>query len=341
METNPSGAGANSSGAANNVRLMIYGFIGLIGAALIASAASGAYRVYHYTALDSFSVGVAKALHLPALKVNGEPVPYTDYVADLRAIKLFRDFSKTSGAAGADFTDAQLSDQVLSRLATNIIVAQAGKRLGAVVTADDTDKLKAQLLEQFKTVDVINAELTKRYGWDLATYERKVMQPYILENKLGEKLQSDPATRAAIRQQADAVLQQIKNGGDFAALAKQYGSDGTAAQGGDLGWFKKGDMVPQFEAAAFALKPGSVSDIVETAYGFHIIKLEGVRTNKVKDPATGKMVDQAEVHARHILFAFPTVNSFLGQEVKNAKINLYLNVHNPFTVLTATSTPTP
>lgn len=341
MEITPSETSVNSSGASNNVRLMVYGFIGLIGAALVAAGGIGAYRVYHYTALDSFSVNVARALHLPALKVNGETVPYADYVSDLHAIKLFRDFSKTTGEASANFTDAQLSDQVLSRLATNVIVAQAAQRLGAVITTDDTDKIKAQLLQQFKTVDVINAELSKRYGWDLATYERKVMRPYILETKLGEKLQSDPATRATLHQQAESVLAQIKNGGDFAALAKQYGSDGTAAQGGDLGWFKKGDMVPQFEAAAFALKKGEVSDIVETAYGFHIIKLEGQRNTKVKDPTTGKMVNQLEIHARHILFAFPTVNSFLGQEIKNAKINLYLNVHNPFTALTATSTPTP
>lgn len=341
MEPTLSEANAKSlgAGARRNARLVLYGFIGLIGVAVIAAGGVGVYRVYKYASVDSFSMGVARALNLPVLRVNGERISYADYVTDLRAIKSFRDFSKTTGEVGADFTDSQLSDQVLSRLATNVIVAQASRAHGVAVTADDTDKLKAQLLEQFKTVDAINVELTKRYGWDLPTYERKVMQPYILENKLGEKLQSDPATLSTLRQQASTVLQQIKDGGDFAALAKQYGEDGTAAQGGDLGWFGKGDMVPQFEEAAFALKKGAVSDVVETAYGFHIIKLEDRRASKVKD-ASGQTTASEEIRARHILFRFPTVGSWLSQELKNAKIKLYLNIHNPF-LSVSTSTPSP
>ena len=78
---------------------------------------------------------------------------------------------------------------------------------------------------------------------------------------------------------ANAIIAELKKGGDFAAIAKARSSDPAAAQGGDLGWFKQGDMLPEFADAAFALQPGQVSDKpVHTQYGWHVIKLQERRT---------------------------------------------------------------
>ncbi len=77
---------------------------------------------------------------------------------------------------------------------------------------------------------------------------------------------------AEIEKKAQQVLKELKEGGDFAALAKKYSEDpGTADKGGDLGWVTRGQMVDNFERASFALKAGEISDLVKTEYGFHII----------------------------------------------------------------------
>ena len=80
--------------------------------------------------------------------------------------------------------------------------------------------------------------------------------------------------KAEAKTKAAAVLKTIKAGGDFATLARASSSDpGSAQNGGDLGFFPKGQMTPAFEEAAFKLKPGVVSALVETPFGFHIIKV--------------------------------------------------------------------
>lgn len=96
------------------------------------------------------------------------------------------------------------------------------------------------------------------------------------------------SAKAAAHAEAMEILAKIRAGEDFAQLARRFSDDpGSKDRGGDLGWFRRGQMVPEFEQAAYALPPGAVSGIVESAFGFHIIKVE-----KIKGP---------ERQARHIL----------------------------------------
>ncbi len=95
------------------------------------------------------------------------------------------------------------------------------------------------------------------------------------------------------RKKAEAILDSIKHGADFAAMAKKYSEDpGSASAGGDLGWVGKGVFYPEFEAAAFALKPGELSGVVESPVGFHIIQMIERRGDKI--------------HVRHILIKIKT-----------------------------------
>ena len=99
----------------------------------------------------------------------------------------------------------------------------------------------------------------------------------------------------AVRAQAEEVLKKSKAGADFAELAKQYSEDDSNKdRGGDLDYFGKGRMVPEFEAAAFALKSGEISELVKTPFGFHIIKMVDNQPEVVRplDAVKPEIVDQ-------------------------------------------------
>jgi len=93
------------------------------------------------------------------------------------------------------------------------------------------------------------------------------------------------------KEEAEAIIKKLDGGSKFEELAKENSTDGTAANGGDLGYFTEGQMVPEFEKAAFALKPGEYTkEPVETQFGFHVIQQEDRRTKQ--PPAFDQVEDQ-------------------------------------------------
>ncbi|MCX2740516.1 peptidylprolyl isomerase [Pontibacter anaerobius] len=105
-----------------------------------------------------------------------------------------------------------------------------------------------------------------------------------------------PEAKAAAKAKAQDVLTQIKNGADFAQMAVQHGSDGTASRGGDLGWFPEGQMVPEFDKAIFGFNgKGLLPNLVETEYGYHIVKVTEPKTKETyKIAAVERTIEPSE-----------------------------------------------
>lgn len=129
--------------------------------------------------------------------------------------------------------------------------------------------------------DVRDAEVEKFYkeNTERLTLPEQVRVRHIL---LIWKPMGTQDDRAAVRQQMQPILERARAGEDFAALAREFSEDSaTRGNGGDTGLFVRGTMVPQFEAVAFSLEPGEISDPVDTTYGVHILKLEERQPSKL------------------------------------------------------------
>jgi peptidyl-prolyl cis-trans isomerase C len=119
---------------------------------------------------------------------------------------------------------------------------------------------------------------------------------------------------------AEEILEKLKKGGDFAKLAEEYSEDPSKAKGGDLGYFARNKMVKTFEDAAFALKPGEISGIVETPFGYHIIKIEDVKEARIKPFAEvkNKLAEQLTNEIKK-----GRGSAFLDKALKHAGMEIY------------------
>ena len=120
---------------------------------------------------------------------------------------------------------------------------------------------------------VTPAQVTEFYNQNPSQFQQgeRVKASHIL---IAFPENADAAAKQAAKVKAEGILKEVKSGKDFAALAKANSQDpGSAPNGGDLGFFQQGQMVPPFDAVAFKLAPGEISDLVETTFGYHIIKV--------------------------------------------------------------------
>ena len=131
-----------------------------------------------------------------------------------------------------------------------------------------------------------------------------------------------PSQKEAVREEVKRLLARVKKGEDFAKIAKEVSQDaGSAGKGGQLADFSRGQMTPAFEQAAFALKPGEISDVVETPFGFHIIQLhERLPSQRMTFEAAKASIKQHIVAARRQAYIEKLVASLRAR----ARIETYL-----------------
>lgn len=275
--------------------------------------------IYKYKSESDAVYAVSKIVPYPAERVNGQFVFYRQYLFELNSIKTYYknqlgadnkptiDFATDDGKAKL----AELRKQIMDQLKSDTVTKQLIAKNKIKVTKQEVNDQVDQIVKASGGMDKVKEVLTKYYNFTLDDLRDKV-EFQIARDKLATKIATDDSVNAQAKAKADDILAQIKAGADFGELAKKESQDSSASSGGDLGFFGKGQMVPEFEAAAFALQPGQVSDVVKTKYGYHIIKVL-----EKKDET---------VHAQHILIKGIDFEQWLSEEIAKAKISQYIKV---------------
>jgi len=195
------------------------------------------------------------AYHLLAQESRARKLAVADADVDARLAEIRKGFPTEEAFKQGIAAQGLTLEQLKSQAKTSLEVAKVIEtEVNAKVAVQDPEVkgFYDQNLEKFKQGDTVHAA-------------------HIL---IGLPQGATPEQKADAKTKAATVLKTVKAGGDFATLAQANSSDtGSAQNGGDLGFFPKGQMTPAFEEAAFKLKPGTVSALVETPFGFHIIKV--------------------------------------------------------------------
>ncbi len=203
-------------------------------------------------------------------EVNGKAITVGDFNAEVENLPPYiRPMAQTPEG----------KKELLDSMVVRELVLEQAKKDGL-----DTSKEVVAKLEDLKKRVIVEAFIRKKIEQDVKISDDD-MKKFYDQNK--DKFKSGDQIRASHilvkdEKTAQDVLAQLKKGASFEDLAKKYSTDASAAKGGDLGWFAKGSMVPDFENAAFALKEGELSNIVKTPYGYHIIKVTGKRPAGVR-----------------------------------------------------------
>ncbi len=262
--------------------------------------------IYAFSWEDQFTKTVSFVPY-PAAYVNGRFVLYRDYLEQLDVIKNYdQEFKKVDfkRADGKKILEQARKD-TMTRLVEDALVSNEAVRLKVKLSTKDLNDKFDQLVKSNGGTTSFANVLKQYYKLTPSEFKEEIYRPRLLRQMLADKYSNDDSVNTDAKKKAEEVLAKVKAGGDFAELAKQYSQDTSASAGGDLGYFAKGKMVPEFEKAAFALKSGEVSDVVKTVYGFHIIKVTEVKGEEIK--------------ASHILIKTKDFNTWLTDSVKTAK----------------------
>jgi peptidyl-prolyl cis-trans isomerase C len=274
-------------------------------------------------------------------KIDGQPVGRDELETAVKDAE-----ARAGRAVPADERDAVYRG-LLDRVILFKLLATEAKVRGITVTPQEITERIAQIKQQFPNEAEFQKELTKRHTTMPQLQEeqrRDLLNAKTIEAEVAPKLavtdqdldafykgnpeqfkepesvrashilvgvakDAAPAAKQAAKTEAEGLLKRVKAGEDFAALAKAHSKDSvSAAVGGDLNFFPKGQMVPPFDAAVFAMKPGEISNLVETDFGYHIIKLT--------DRRDGRVVPLAEVKDR--------LAEFLKQRKQQELVQQYL-----------------
>ena len=187
--------------------------------------------------------------------------------------------------------------EMLDTMVVRELILQQAKKDGI-----DKSEAVAAKLEDLKKRVIVEAYLKKKVE-ESANISDADLQAFYKKNQdkftTGEQIR---ASHILVKTEAEAkaIQKQLQEGASFEELAKKHSIDGAAPKGGDLGWFGKGSMLPEFEKVAFGLKEGETSGIVPTKFGFHIVKLTGKRAagprsfEEVKDQIKEAMVPEKQ-----------------------------------------------
>jgi peptidyl-prolyl cis-trans isomerase C len=230
-------------------------------------------------------------------------------------------------------TNPQLKETVLRQFIQSMVISDLAKQKGF----DRVPEIKEQL--QFFSDNFLANEYLKREIAQKITVSDDELKSYYDSHKDEFKTQdmvkarhilvrvdnsaSDDEKKKA-KEKTELYLKKIKDGEDFAKLASDFSDDpGSKAKGGDLGFFPRGRMVKPFDDAAFSLKPGETSGIVETQFGFHIIKVEDRKDSSVES------FDVVKERLKQKLSQDRTrkeLTDFIDKAMKDSKTEIYPDV---------------
>ncbi len=250
-----------------------------------------------------------KIIPYPAVMIDNESfIPIYELKNNLQSVKQFyenQDFSKVGLRVDFSTADGQKrlkirEKELLNKMIEDRVIEILAKRKGITVTAQVINQNVERKLDEYGTKENVEKKLKDLYDWTLNDFKRKVVGPGMYREELEKLVENENKNEfiSASREKIEKAQQELQNKKDFSEVAKNYSDGPAASRGGELGWFKKDQLIPEVANVAFSLSKGQRSDILESSLGFHIIETEDKKTEDNED-----LVKIRQIFTRKIMFA--------------------------------------
>lgn len=271
------------------------------------------FALYKSQSSSTFIYGVTRVVPFPIARIGKRFVAYENYLFELRRYQHYYetqqnlDFNSESGKQQL----LEAKNQALKKVVDDAYIKEIAKEKKISVSDQEVSDQITILRQQNRlgsSDKVFEDVLRDFWGWSVADYRRSLRQQ-LLAQKVLASLDTETATRA------NSALAELKLGGDFAAVVKQYSDDASTKQtGGDLGLIDRSnrDVAPQMIETLFKLEVGQFSEVINTGYSLEIVKVLEKKDDKVR--------------GAHILFNLKDINTYLNERKDQQKTRSYVRL---------------
>lgn len=282
---------------------------------------------------------IIKYLPYPVAKVQGDGIITTkELLEDTDSIINFyksQDFA--SVGMRVDFSTPEGEDRlkikqkdVLDKLIENRMIQVLAEKKGLKVTPQEAKQELQIKVKEFGNAQALELNLLKLYGWNLRQFSDKVVVPQMYTRKLAAFYSETERKKQPGYEKITKAKQELKkDGSNFEEIVKKYSEGDSAQAGGELGWFRKEQLVPEVAEQAFSLKAGTISDVIQSSLGYHIIEVQELRDAAEgitqENAAAGQENKKQEVKIRQIFVRDGGFLSWLEEQKKQIKVTMLLH----------------
>jgi len=266
---------------------------------------------------------IEKIIPFPAVSLNSfHLISINDLNENLSSVRKFyenQDFSKIDLRVDFSTESGQKrlkikEKEILNRIIEDRIIEIIARKKGIKISDETVQQNLSRKMEEYGGGEDLAKNLDRLYGWTIQDFEDKIVKPDIYRQELEKIFDSENSSVQEAKLQIEKAKADLDKKKDFGEIAKAYSKGYTAQEGGELGWFKKDQLISDISDKIFSLEKGKKSDVLESSLGFHIVEVEDKKTENGED-----LVRIRQIFSPKKLFL-----EFLAEEIGKMKIIIFL-----------------
>jgi len=286
-----------------------------------------AFLIYFFNLNNEFEKKTEKIIPYPGIIINYiHFIRLSEINENLQAVKNFyenQDFSKVGFRIDFSTEDGKKrlkikEKEIINKMLEDRIIVLIADKNNIKISKDDIDQNVQRALDEYgNDEENIKEKLLALYGWTIADFKEKIVKPDLYKRELQKIYKKDAENDIQkIRNVIEKAKVALDGGEDFSGVAVKYSTGMSGQDGGELGWFKKDQIMPELSPAIFSLKKNERTGILESELGFHIVELEDFKN-------IGNERDMVRI--RQIFVAKKSFPEWLGEKIQIIKIFIPLH----------------